>query len=202
MTGRKPTKTAISKLAIAAGIIVLLSTALLGFGFSRAISDSMQWKQTMEDSVVNPTFFETDPTRCKTVPDFVLTDRYHKQVKLSDFAAVDTLLVNIWSTGCPVCEQEIPSLDEMDRRIGNTPKVALLTITTDETWQDVAHLFPRGTNLRIFYDPEQKITKDIFGTTRYPETFVLDKQRRIRARFDGEREWHSEELINFITSFQ
>ena len=91
---------------------------------------------------------------------------------------------------------------EMDRRIGNTTKLALLTITADESWSDTAHLFPRGTRLRILFDPEQKVTEGIFGTVRYPETFVLDRQRRIRVRFDGEREWHSKELRDFVTSLQ
>lgn len=156
----------------------------------------------MEDSVISPSFLAPNPAQAEIVPDFSLPDRYQNQVSLSDFASVDTLVVNIWFTGCSVCEQELPSLAEMDRRIGDTSKVALLTITTDESWKDTARLFPKGTRLRILFDPEQKVTKGIFGTVRYPETFILDKNRRIRARFDGRREWHAGEMISFITSFQ
>jgi peroxiredoxin len=180
-------------------VIITLSAALC-FGFARSVNDAMGWRRTMKDSVINPTYLETNPARMKTVPDFTVKDPNGKPVRLSDFASIDTLIVNVWSTSCPVCEDELPSLEEMDRRIGNTTKVALVTITIDEKWDDVAHLFPHGTNLRILFDPKQKVTKEIFSTTKYPETFILDKQRRIRARFDGERDWHSDELIAFVTS--
>jgi cytochrome c biogenesis protein CcmG, thiol:disulfide interchange protein DsbE len=184
------------------GIIVTATACGLAFGFFRAISDSLKWKESMKESVINPSFSAPNPALAKAIPDFSLPDRYHNPVRLSDFASVDTLVVNIWFTGCTVCEQELPSLVEMDRRLGDTSKVALLTITTDETWEDTARLFPKGTRLRILFDPEQKVTKDIFGTVRYPETFILDKERRIRARFDGRREWHLDEMISFITSFE
>jgi cytochrome c biogenesis protein CcmG/thiol:disulfide interchange protein DsbE len=181
--------------------VIAALSALLCFSFVGSISDVIDWRKTIEDSVVQPTYLETDPARMKTVPDFFAADPQGRPVHLSDFSSVNTLVVNIWSTSCPVCEEELPSLTEMDRLIGNTTDVALLTITIDEKWDDVAHLFPLGTNLRILFDPEQKVTKGIFGTTKYPETFILDKQRRIRARFDGKREWHLSEMINFVTSF-
>ncbi len=182
-----------------AGIVTL--SAALCFGFVNSVRDAAGWRRNLEDSLIRPTYLENNPSRMKKVPDFTVKDPEGNPVRLSDFASVDTLVVNIWSTSCPVCEDELPSLEEMDKRIGNTTKAALLTITIDEKWADVAHLFPRGTDLRVFFDPEQKVTKDIFGTTRYPETFVLDKERRIRARFDGGRDWHLDELIGFVTSF-
>ena len=83
----------------------------------------------------------------------------------------------------------MPSLEEMDKRIGSIGRAALITITTDKGWRDVASIFSSGTDLRVLFDPEEKVTKGIFGTARFPETFVLDKQRRIRVRFVGPRNW-------------
>ena len=87
------------------------------------------------------------------------------------------------------------------RRLASLGRVALLTISIDASWDDVAHLFPNGTDLRIFFDPGQKVTKGEFGTSLYPETFILDKERRVRARFDGEREWHTREMLDYIATF-
>ena len=183
--------------ALAAAVAV---AAWLSFGFARALADSVKWRRLSERAVVNPTFEARDPAKAKRIGEFSLKDRRGRPVKLSQFEGVDVLLVNIWSTGCPGCERELPSLSEMDRRLASLGNVALITITIDESWDDVAHLFPTGTKLRILFDPEEKVT-GMFGSTRYPETFILDKQRRIRARFDGERMWHTREMMDYIASF-
>ena len=177
--------------------IFTIAVAIL---FSFSISDAINWKKQLDLSIVNPSYYETDLTKLKTVTDFTVKDRKQKPVRLSDFSSVDILVINIWSTGCPACEREMPSLMEMDRRFENSTKLALLTITIDEKWDDVAHLLNHNQQLRVFFDPQQKVTKDILGTERYPETFVLDKDRRIRARFDGEREWHSSAMMKFLLS--
>jgi hypothetical protein len=88
----------------------------------------------------------------------------------------------------------------MDRRLGELGRIALITITIDDEWKDVASYFPQGTDLRVLFDPENKVVKGIFGTTKFPETFILDKERRIRARFDGVRNWHSSVMFEYVAT--
>lgn len=151
--------------------------------------------------MVNPTSVPKMGSDSVPIADFSLKDRHGKAVRLFDFSQADLLIINIWTTSCPVCEAELPSLEEMDRRLRGIGRIALLTMTTNASFDEVAHLFPRGTDLRILFDPEENVTKGIFGTSRFPETFILDKQRRIRARFDGQRAWHSDEMIRYVMRF-
>ena len=187
---------------IGAVLFTLVVASVFSYSYARALKDSNQWRLTSEKAVVSPTFEETDLSKAKVVPDFALKDRRGKTVRFSEFAQADIVLVNIWTTGCPTCQSELPSLTEMDKRLASLGKVLLITVTTNETWEEVKHLFPSGTNLRVLFDPEEKVTKEIFGSTRYPETFILDKKRRIRVRFDGERQWHSRPMLDFIASFK
>ncbi len=151
--------------------------------------------------MVRPDFQVSEGQPTKQIADFVLPDRFGNQVRLSQFASVDLLIVNLWSSGCPPCEKELPSLAEMDRRIADLGNVALITITIDEQWDDVSGYFPLGTDLRVLFDPEKKVVEGMFGTEKFPETFILDKERRIRARFDGERNWHSPQMFNYLANF-
>ncbi len=150
--------------------------------------------------MIAPNYEESDVSRTKKVPDFALQDRFGNTIRLDQFASADLLLINLWSSGCPPCAREIPSLSELDRRLGTLGKVALITITIDEKWEDVSSFFPHGTDLRVLFDPEKKVVEGIFGATKFPETFILDKNRRIRARFDGERVWHSPKMLDYIAS--
>ncbi|MBN2529992.1 MAG: TlpA family protein disulfide reductase [Deltaproteobacteria bacterium] len=185
--------------------LVLLFGVVSAFGvllvqYFAKVNEGLAHYQAAEFQIVAPDY-EADSTNAKTVADFMLVDSQNRNVKLSQFSSVDVLVVNIWSAGCPVCRQEIPSLTELDRRLSGEEGVALITIAVAESFEEVASYFPRGTNLRILFDKEDKIAGGVFETEKYPETFILDKKRRIRARFDGPRNWHGDTFINYVKSF-
>jgi len=180
-----------------AGVVAVL----LFWSYSGAVAEGMDWHRKSEMKVIAPDFVAADMADARRVPDFTALDRFGNKVKLSQFSSVDLLIVNIWSEGCPVCREEVPELTEMDRRIGDLGSAALITIAVAEKWEDVANYFPKGTDLRVLFDPDNKIGKGIFGTVKYPETFILDKQRRIRARFDGKRPWYSEPMFDYLETF-
>ena len=191
---------------MSAGMIVALgATLVIGaltlWSYAAAVSDGMEWHQRSQLALIAPDFEAPAAVEATEVPDFELPDRFGKPVRFSRFSSADLVLVNIWSSGCQTCLEEVPALMEMDRRIGELGKAVLITIAVDEKWEDVAHYFPRGTDLRILFDPENEVARGIFGTKAYPETFVLDEQRRIRARFDGKRPWHSPVMFEYLASF-
>ena len=185
----------------AAMLIAGLVAIFVFWNYTRSVKDGMEWYRASELRLIAPDFEAGKIADARQVPDFTLTDRFGNKVRLSQFESIDVLLVNIWSSGCPVCRDEVPELTEMDRRLASIGKVALLTIAIDEKWEDVAEFFPRGTDLRVLFDPENEVGEGIFGTKKYPETFVLDRKRRIRARFDGRRPWHSDTMMDYLSSF-
>ncbi len=185
-----------------AWLATAVAAARLFASFTEAVTDGISWKRQSDWAMIAPNFEAPDQQQAKQVPEFALKDRYGNEVRLSQFAPADLLLVNLWSSGCPPCTREIPSLSELDRRLPDVGKIALITITIDEKWEDVASMFPLGTDLRVLFDPDKKVVEGIFDTDKFPETFILGKQRRIRARFDGERTWHSPEMLDYIKSYK
>lgn len=180
---------------------VVISAAVIGLAFKDAAEDGLWHKVSSDMAAVAPDYEERDPSKARTIPDFILKDRSGAEISLSQFAAADLMLVNIWASTCPACKEEVPSLAEFDRRLSGLGRVVLLTIATDNGWADVQSFFPQGTQLRVLFDPETKVTKGLFGTEKFPETFLLDKQRRVRARFDGKRDWHMPEMLDYVATF-
>jgi len=154
----------------------------------------------MQLAVIAPDYV-SDVNTAKQINDFKLKDINGRIIWLSQFSSVDILIINIWSAGCPVCRTEIPSITELDKRLAHNSRIALVTIAVADSFDDVAAYFPKGTNLRILFDAKNRVGEGIFKTTKYPETFILDKQRRIRARFDGSRQWHSDAFLTYLNSF-
>jgi peroxiredoxin len=180
---------------------VVLLAAFFAVAFWGAAADGLEHKWRADLASVAPDYEERDPAKARQIENFSLKDRAGASVSLSQFAAADIIVVNIWSSTCPSCKKEVPSLVELDRRLPRVGKAVLLTIATDEGWDDVQSFFPQGTDLRILFDPQAQVTKGLFGTEKFPETFVLDKQRRVRARFDGPRDWHSQEMLDYLRTF-
>lgn len=185
-------------LPLAVGVTV---GALLLWTYAQAVAEGMTLYARARARLVSPDFVAPDPAEAREIPDFTLKDRFGNAVSLAQFSSVDLLLVNIWASSCRVCLEEAPALAELDRRIGELGSAALITIAIDEKWADVAHHFPRGTDLRVLFDPEDRVGRGVFGTEAYPETFVLDAERRIRARFDGTRPWHSDAMLDYLERF-
>lgn len=185
--------------------IAIAATALLGaaafFLYATGVRDGLSWRHGSELRAVSPDFVEKDLARARRIPEFALADRFGRTVALSQFASVELLVVNIWSSACPVCREEVPELTEMDRRLGELGRAALLTIAVEPGWDEVSHYFPSGTDLRILFDRDNAVARGIFGTERYPETFVLDRERRVLARFDGKRPWHSDTMMEYLKKF-
>src|SRR5260221_12745028 len=60
----------------------------------------------------------------------------------------------------------------------------------------------KGPLFVVLFDPESNVVSDKYGTTLYPETWIIDPQGVIRARFDGARDWSNAMVLDLIESFE
>lgn len=128
-------------------------------------------------------------------PDFSLQDSDRK-VALSQFRG-QVLVLNFWATWCPPCIEELPSLMDLQQR-ERDKGVVVLGVSIDEDG-DAYHRFLKqnGVNFLTIRDPEQKVSS-IYGTTGWPETYIIDRQGIVRRKIVGPANWNSQELIEFL----
>jgi cytochrome c biogenesis protein CcmG/thiol:disulfide interchange protein DsbE len=105
------------------------------------------------------------------------------------------VVLNFWATWCGPCVEELPSLMEMQRRM---PDVAVLAISTDED-DDVYRHFLKQHNVQLntVRDGRQKVNA-LYGSFRYPETYVIDRQGILRRKFIGAQTWTSPEIMSYL----
>jgi cytochrome c biogenesis protein CcmG/thiol:disulfide interchange protein DsbE len=127
--------------------------------------------------------------------DFTLQDS-DKKVTLSQFRG-KVVLVNFWATWCPPCQAELPSLISMQERT-RAKGVMVLGISIDVD-EDAYHRFlkQRNVNFLTVRDPEQKIAT-MYGTTGWPETYIVDRQGVLRRKVVGPIDWNSPEISAFL----
>jgi peroxiredoxin len=127
--------------------------------------------------------------------DFSLQDSDRK-VNLNQFRG-QVLVLNFWATWCPPCVEELPSLMNMQDRLRGRGVVVLgVSIDVD---QAAYHRFlkERNVNFLTVLDPEQKVA-GMYGTSGWPETYIIDRQGVLRRKFIGPVDWNSPEVVQFL----
>ena len=128
----------------------------------------------------------------RVAPDFELTALDGRKVKLSDYRG-KVVIMNFWTKSCPPCLKEMPDLAELAQLLKDNPKVEMITVSTDESIEDASNtlrsVLSGDAPFLTLLDPEGEIVNGKYGTRLYPETWFIDPQGVIRARFDGPRKW-------------
>jgi peroxiredoxin len=153
------------------------------------------------------TYRPTYAGRNRTVPDFELADLEGKKVKLSSFFAKGKpVVLNFWTKTCKPCLEEMPSLAAL-AQIVKKDGIQVVTISTDEGPEAVRDhlqvvLEGKAPPFEVLFDPDAEIVSGKFGTSLFPETWIVDGDRVIRARIDGARDWTSPfalELLEMVS---
>jgi peroxiredoxin len=109
------------------------------------------------------------------------------------------VVLNFWATWCAPCIEELPSLMELQRRM---PEVAIVAISTDEdTAAYKQFLSEHSIQLRTINDSAQKVNP-MYGTFRYPETYVIDRRGVLRRKFIGPQTWTSPEIMEYLAKLE
>jgi cytochrome c biogenesis protein CcmG, thiol:disulfide interchange protein DsbE len=119
-----------------------------------------------------------------------------RKLSLDQFRG-QVVVLNFWATWCPPCVEELPSLMNLQDRMRERG-VTVLGVSIDVDG-DAYHHFLKLHNINFLTvrDPEQKVA-GIYGTTGWPETYIIDRQGVLRRKFVGPVDWNSPEVIGFL----
>jgi peroxiredoxin len=137
----------------------------------------------------------------RKAPSFTLTDSKGRSVKLDDYRG-KVVLLNFWTTTCGPCREEMPTIAELTNIVSDRKDVAIVTVSIDDDAKeamDVLHgLLNAAPPFTVLFDPNANIVRGKFGTSLYPETWLIDKHGVIRARFDGAKDWSDSTVVELI----
>lgn len=105
------------------------------------------------------------------------------------------VLLHFWGTWCPPCREELPAVLER----ADQTEVAVLAVSVDRDWKEIRAFLdsePPPAVVRASFETAEKR----FGVETLPVTFVVDEKGRLRARFEGARDWRSAALWGEVQS--
>ena len=170
-----------SVLLISSGIIVIV--ALDGYPLTKTDSGSNNLDRLMADIGVSPHPFSNDPLEAK------LLSTAGRSVDLDDFRG-KIVFLNFWTTWCPTCITEMPSMEKLHRKLLGK-NFAMVTVNIRESASQVKNFFEKyKLTFTALLDTTGEVSTD-FGIRSIPTTFILDKSGQIIGRIAGPREWDS-----------
>jgi cytochrome c biogenesis protein CcmG, thiol:disulfide interchange protein DsbE len=132
-----------------------------------------------------------------TAPSFSITDS-DRTVRLADYKG-KVVILNFWASWCAPCLEEFPSLIQLQR---NMPRVVVLAVSFhDDEDSYKTYIHDNHIDLLTVFDKTEK-SNLAYGTTRPPETYIIDKNGVIRRKFIGPADWNSPEIITYLNKLQ
>jgi len=132
----------------------------------------------------------------KAIPGLTVSDPAGKTLALASLKG-KPLLVNLWATWCAPCVAELPTLDALAEKRGDSLRV--LTVSQDMQAEKVVDFLKEkgGAHLEPWLDPKSDLAF-AFGAQTLPTTIYFDAQGREIWRMVGGHDWSSTETARLL----
>ncbi len=121
-----------------------------------------------------------------------------KPAHLSDLRG-KVVVLNFWATWCPPCVEEAPSLNQLQQAISSRGGVVLGISVDEDASAYVQFLRTYRINFPTDRDPDRKVAGE-YGSSMYPETYVIDREGNINRKLVGAQNWTSPEMTAYFDS--
>lgn len=129
-------------------------------------------------------------------PSLELRDLDNRVHRLADYRG-KVVLINFWATWCGPCRDEMPSIQELKRKLAGRPFV-VLAVNLDEPESRIKRfLTEHKIDLTVLLDPERRVSR-IWDARILPVSFVVGQDGRIRYSLIGEINWSHDLVVSRI----
>jgi peroxiredoxin len=131
-----------------------------------------------------------------TAPAFTVTTDSGRSVSVGNFGG-RLLVLNFWATWCPPCIQEIPSLNQFQKRFQDSG-VVVLGVSIDKDEKAYRNFLGKArVGFLTSRDPEAKINGE-YGTAKVPETYIIDTKGKVVQKLIGPQDWNDPGIVRDV----
>lgn len=184
-------------LAVLGQIVFVVLAAVLVYSFVAVTREGEMRRRCSASCLLHPNYMGAT----KRAPSFTLKDGNGREVSLTQMRG-KVVVLNFWTTTCRPCLEEMPDVAELAKIMSDRKDVVVVTVSIDESPVEalgvLKAILKEEPPFMTLFDPDNKIVKGKFGTSLFPETWIVDKRGVLRARFDGPKEWGNAAVVEYI----
>ena len=138
------------------------------------------------------------PANHNNAVNFTLMSAQGHDISLSDYRG-KFVLVNFWATWCPPCVKEMPALNVLHNRLKGHNGLHVVAVHAGPALATVKKFLNENpVDFDVVIDKNMSLSS--WEVSGLPTTFLINPDGKVIYKATGEREWDSEEMINFIKS--
>lgn len=140
---------------------------------------------------------DTTAKEGKAAPVFALkTDQGHS-VSPTSFGG-KVLVLNFWASWCPPCVEEVPSLNQFQRRFAGSG-VVVVAVSIDKNPQKYRTFLRKiPVAFQTVRDPQADVSSE-YGTYQIPESYII-KDGVVMRKLPNAENWMSDDLTQYVQS--
>jgi len=101
------------------------------------------------------------------------------------------VLLNLWATWCAPCVEELPSLDKLQQKYKNDPRLEVVAVTVERGKRaNIIEFMKRHKvkSLKAFWDETRNLQKQL-KFEALPTTFLINPEGMVVASYAGSLDW-------------
>lgn len=108
------------------------------------------------------------------------------------------ILLTMFASRCPLCEEELPRIERLHREFFKRGLV-VLGVATDAHAAELERFVKRyELTFFVLRDPNGAALRELFGTSKLPETYLIDRDGIVQAVYQGRVREKRDELRESI----
>jgi cytochrome c biogenesis protein CcmG/thiol:disulfide interchange protein DsbE len=137
-----------------------------------------------ENGPYPPNYVPSTQKSSALAPDFTLPATDGKSIKLSDLKG-KVVIIDFWATWCKPCREGIPDLISLKKKYGKKGfEIIGVSVDTETKDEVVPFVKDKGMNYPVVYG-NVNVYQQYGGIRAVPTSFVIDKQGKIIASYEG-----------------
>lgn len=120
-----------------------------------------------------------------------LVDLENNEVDFSAFRG-NVVFVNNWASWCPPCIAEMPSIQELKKKLADEDVVFVMVSFDQDPEKAKSFIRKRNFDFDIYFPGE----KYPYPTSSIPATFILDKSGKVVSQHIGMADYSGDEIVN------